>query len=489
MAGWSLDRWFRYAAIVGALVILAGSALMVNATMHLSDVRTRIIDVIDPAALKTLDLALVQAGQDASVRSYGLTKEPHHLEVYRQARRDEAAILGELRRLVPEDAPMLDGIAAATDAWRRGYGDLIAAGRPLSTELAKVNTALYAAVRQAVGAERTVLERRHEQARTVIEARAFDQAVALGVLLVVTVALLILLGLVVRRVVLKPITTLAEQVDAVTKGDFEGRIDVARPPELVALSGHIDGMRREILRQWRLAEEQAAELRRSNGDLEQFAYVASHDLQEPLRKVASFTQILDQRYGDQLDDRARQYMHFAVDGAKRMQSLINDLLDFSRVDRMGGEKAPISAELPLRAAVRNLEAQIEESGATVTHDELPEVLGNHTSLTQLFQNLIGNAVKFRSAEPPVVHVSARPAGDGLWEFSCADNGIGVEEKYAERIFLLFQRLHPRDAYHGTGIGLAVCRKIVENHGGTIWVDTSVQEGTTMRWTLRGTSRA
>ncbi|TYB62645.1 HAMP domain-containing protein [Nonomuraea sp. PA05] len=311
----------------------------------------------------------------------------------------------------------------------------------------------------------------------------------LNVALIVVFALLLALGVtlasVVRYAVLKPIDQLTAQVRTVAGGDFDHDLHVDRPAELAELSSHIDSMRARIVTAWRVATDQAEELRRSNGELEQFAYVASHDLQEPLRKVASFTQMLEQRYGPQLDERARQYIHFAVDGAKRMQLLINDLLDFSRVGRVTGEKSELDSGATLDAALDNLSATIEDSGATVTRDELPRVHGNELQLTQLFQNLIENAVKFRSEEPPRVHIGVRRDGD-LWEFSCADNGIGVEPKYADRIFLIFQRLHPRDVYPGTGIGLALCRKIVEYHGGQLWLDGdsgSGGHGATFRWTL------
>jgi light-regulated signal transduction histidine kinase (bacteriophytochrome) len=242
-------------------------------------------------------------------------------------------------------------------------------------------------------------------------------------------------------------------------------------------------MRDRIVSAWRVATDQAEELRRSNGELEQFAYVASHDLQEPLRKVASFTQMLEQRYSSQLDERARQYIHYAVDGAKRMQLLINDLLDFSRVGRVTGERTVTDSGEALNQALDNLSATVEDTETTVTRDDLPKVKGNRLHLTQLFQNLIENAIKFRSEAPPRIHIGVKRSGD-MWEFSCSDNGIGVEPKYADRIFLIFQRLHPRDVYPGTGIGLALCRKIVEYHGGQMWLDNSAEgQGATFRWTL------
>ncbi|MEV4803650.1 ATP-binding protein [Nonomuraea sp. NPDC049421] len=310
------------------------------------------------------------------------------------------------------------------------------------------------------------------------------------VALIVVFVLLLACGaglvVIVRYAVLKPIAQLTDHVRAVAAGDFDRDLHVDRPAELAELSSHIDSMRDRILSAWRVANDQAEELRRSNGELEQFAYVASHDLQEPLRKVASFTQMLEQRYGSQLDERAKQYISFAVDGAKRMQLLINDLLDFSRVGRVTGERTVTEPGAALDRALDNLSATIEDTGATVTRDELPPVMGNHLQLTQLFQNLIENAVKFRSEEPPRVHIGVRRDGD-MWEFSCSDNGIGVEAKYADRIFLIFQRLHARDVYPGTGIGLALCRKIVEYHGGQLWLDGEDTEpgghGATFRWTL------
>jgi light-regulated signal transduction histidine kinase (bacteriophytochrome) len=283
--------------------------------------------------------------------------------------------------------------------------------------------------------------------------------------------------------VLKPIDQLTEQIRKVAAGDFDHTLRVDRPAELAELSSHADSMRGRIVSAWRVATEQTEELRRSNSELEQFAYVASHDLQEPLRKVASFTQMLEQRYGPQLDERARQYIHYAVDGAKRMQLLINDLLDFSRVGRVTGERTVIDSDEALNSALENLAATIEDTGTTVTRDELPKVKGNRLQLAQLFQNLIENAMKFRSEEPPRIHIGVRRSGD-KWEFTCSDNGIGIEPKYADRIFLIFQRLHPRDVYPGTGIGLALCRKIVEYHGGQLWLDRGAEgQGSTFRWTL------
>ena len=235
------------------------------------------------------------------------------------------------------------------------------------------------------------------------------------------------------------------------------------------------------------AEEQLrktlAELSRSNEELEQFAYVASHDLREPLRMVVSYTQLLARRYDDQLDDEARKFITYAVEGATRMQRLIDDLLAFSRVATKGQlqESAP-TGEL-LDVAVHNLQAAIEENGAVITHDALPAVQADRTQLIQLFQNLVGNALKFRRpGEPPHIHVTARNLGQE-WQFSVADNGIGIDLQFNERIFVIFQRLHAREQYPGTGIGLAICKRIVERHGGRIWVESTPGGGATFHFTL------
>ncbi|NUT41129.1 MAG: HAMP domain-containing protein [Thermoactinospora sp.] len=484
-----VGRWFLFASIVGSLVLVAGTAATLNSLHQLDKARDDIINVIDPATMRTLDLTLALSMQEGSARSFGLSKDRQFAANYERALAEEQVAMSDLKRLIPDDTARLREISDAAAAWRADYAEKVLSGTPLSAELAQVGSTRMTAARDALSRERTILEQRHAAATIAVEDRIRDVYLAIGVVLAVIIALLVILGLIVRNFVIRPISELARQVDGVAKGDFDRTIHVDRPAELETLSGHIDGMRREIVQQLQLSEDQTTELRRSNSDLEQFAYVASHDLQEPLRKVASFTQLLEQRYGEQLDERAKQYITFTVDGAKRMQLLINDLLDFSRVGRMGGEITTLDSAVPLRAALHNLEAQIDHTDAVITHDPMPKVRGNRTHLTQLFQNLIGNALKFRTDATPAVHIGARQTDDGTWEFSCADNGIGIDAKYAERIFIIFQRLHPRDAYPGTGIGLALCRKIVENHGGTIWVDTSASPGTTVRWTLRGADDA
>jgi light-regulated signal transduction histidine kinase (bacteriophytochrome) len=225
------------------------------------------------------------------------------------------------------------------------------------------------------------------------------------------------------------------------------------------------------------------ELKRSNDELEQFAYVASHDLQEPLRMVASYTQLLAKRYQGRLDSDADEFISFAVDGCNRMQGLIRDLLSYSRAGSSGKALRQISGEDALKGAIANLRATIEQSDAVVTHSALPAIRMDDTQLAQIFQNLVGNAIKYRSAEIPHVHISATKNGGNEWLFSVRDNGLGIDQQYFERIFVLFQRLHGREEFDGTGIGLAVCKKIIERVGGRIWVESELGKGSTFYFAL------
>ena len=228
------------------------------------------------------------------------------------------------------------------------------------------------------------------------------------------------------------------------------------------------------------------ELKRSNDELQQFAYVSSHDLQEPLRMVSSYTQLLAKRYKGRLDSDADEFIAFAVDGCNRMQGLIQDLLTYSRAGTNGKELHEISGEDALRVALTNLRPTIEQSGAVVTHDSLPAVTTDAPQLTQVFQNLIGNAIKYRGHEVPQVHVSATNNGGDEWIFSVRDNGLGIDPQYFERIFIIFQRLHGREEFEGTGIGLAICKKILERLGGRIWVESQPEKGSTFYFALPDT---
>jgi light-regulated signal transduction histidine kinase (bacteriophytochrome) len=261
---------------------------------------------------------------------------------------------------------------------------------------------------------------------------------------------------------------------------------------MLGLAADIDAMRRRILDELgRLREataaieQQASDLSRSNADLEQFAYVASHDLQEPLRKVAGFCQLLQRRYGGQLDERADEYIRYAVDGAQRMQQLINDLLAFSRVGRTTERFERVDLAVAAQRAVDSLATAIERTDATVTVDELPTITGDARLLAAVFQNLIGNGIKFhRPDEAPRVAVTAvvDEVADEV-TVTVADNGIGVADQYADQIFVLFKRLHTKTEYEGTGIGLALCKRIVEFHGGRLWLEPGGDAGSTFRFTL------
>jgi light-regulated signal transduction histidine kinase (bacteriophytochrome) len=225
------------------------------------------------------------------------------------------------------------------------------------------------------------------------------------------------------------------------------------------------------------------ELKRSNDELQQFAYVSSHDLQEPLRMVTSYTELLAKRYKGRLDSDADEFIAFAVDGCDRMQRLIQDLLAYSRAGTNGKALCEISSESALHGALANLRATIEESGAIVTHDSLPVIRSDDTQLAQVFQNLVGNAIKYRGIEVPRVHISAAKNGGDGWTFSVRDNGLGIDSQYFERIFILFQRLHGRNEFAGTGIGLAICKKMLERLGGKIWVESEPTKGSTFYFAL------
>ncbi|MBC8252865.1 MAG: HAMP domain-containing protein, partial [Ardenticatenia bacterium] len=316
------------------------------------------------------------------------------------------------------------------------------------------------------------------------------------------------LGLLFARGITRPVDQLVVGAEEIGRGNLEYRIGMTARDEIGHLSQAFDQMAENLLtitasrdelnkeiaervRAEEMLKETMAELERSNQELEQFAYVASHDLQEPLRMVSSYTQLLARRYQGQLDADADDFIAYAVDGANRMQRLIQDLLAWSRVGTRGQPLEPTGCNSVLDEARAILSPGIEESNALVTNDDLPTVMADEAQLVQLFQNLIGNAIKFRGEEPPRVHISAQhlppspgeDRGGGEWLFSVRDNGIGIDPQYQERIFVIFQRLHGREEYPGSGIGLAICKRIVERHGGRIWVESELGEGTTFYFTM------
>lgn len=281
----------------------------------------------------------------------------------------------------------------------------------------------------------------------------------------------------------KGVTAVASVATAVTLWPLLPQaLALPSPSQLQAANTELQRQVTERRRAEETLARQAQDLARSNAELEQFAYAAAHDLQEPLRMVASFTQLLAKRYKGRLDADADEFVAYAVDGATRMQGMIQGLLDYSRLGAREGEFAPADCELILAQTRAALMMTIDELGATLTHDPLPTVVADASRLGQVFQNLIGNALRFRGVEPPRVHVRAE-RGTGEWRFTVRDNGIGIAPPDFDRIFQVFRRLHGRAEYPGTGIGLAICKKVVEGHGGRIWVESEPGQGTTFSFTI------
>lgn len=493
------------AALVAAAVVLAlvfvGSGVALWRMLDAQDLVTeQYFDAITGA--ETAYTQLVDG--ETAVRGYALTGFDGTLEPYENAQDATEAFDAVARGTAA--APVREAAAAAVAAaerWDEQFAQptiaAVAAGGPdaVTAEEVEGGRALFDETRTAVQEYLDVLRERRDAA-------AADLAVWTRVVIGSLVALVVagavagaVLWRTLRSWIAEPLDALAADARAVSEGDLHHPVRTAGPGEIADLADAVERMRLGLVAQVQAVEAQRAEiaeahdrladqteeLRRSNRDLEQFAYVASHDLQEPLRKVASFTQLLQKRYGGQMDERADQYIAFAVDGAKRMQQLIQDLLGFSRVGRLGGELADVPLDEALASALGNLDNLVEETGAVVTHDGLPVVRGERPLLVQLLQNLVGNAIKFRDPDrTPQVRITARRVGDS-WELECRDNGIGIDPQYAERVFVIFQRLHPKDVYKGTGIGLALCKKIVEYHGGRIWLGDADGPGTSIRWTL------
>jgi signal transduction histidine kinase len=285
------------------------------------------------------------------------------------------------------------------------------------------------------------------------------------------------------RIILRYLSSLVGTARRMAAGDFSVRAEWAEDPsEFGSLARAFNTLAENLATREKKLREQAAQLERSNIELEQFAYVASHDLKEPLRMVASFCGLLQQRYAAQLDAKAQQYIHYAVDGAQRMQTLIGDLLTLARVGSQSAPFAPVDCQTLLQQVVSDLRHIIRKNQAQISYAGLPCVQADETQLAQLFRNLLGNALKFHGPAPPRIRIEAFPDTDG-WVFAVHDNGIGIAPEFLDRIFLIFQRLHQRDHYPGNGIGLAVCKKIVERHGGRIWVESTVGGGSTFYFSL------
>jgi signal transduction histidine kinase len=484
---------FVLAAGMAAVMFAAG----ILAFLGLLDARSAVIDELDPAQVAADDMFNGLLSQQNAVRGLLLTGSGEFLDGFEAGTEQVDTAASALRQLVdgrPNLEEQVDALVDAASTWRDEYAlaeiDAVAAGEEVAPEVVEGSRAVFDEIRADVTELNRDIAVIRDEARADLDDATRTLIAALGATALTLLAIALGLRVGLRRWVTEPLERLGAETRLVRLGELDREIEPVGPAEVRELAVAVEAMRQRI--QDDLAQAQAAraelaeltdDLSRSNRDLEQFAYVASHDLQEPLRKITSFCQLLQQRYGGQLDERADQYIAFAVDGAKRMQVLINDLLAFSRVGRLSGDPEPTDLDRSLQRAIDTLSDVIQESGATVEHGELPEVYGEPNLLAAVFQNLIGNAVKFRRpGVAPVVRISATESEEA-WEVAVADNGIGIEPEYADRVFVIFQRLHTKDQYSGTGIGLALSRRIIEHHGGHIWVDTAVEEGTTIRFTL------
>ncbi|MEU9019793.1 ATP-binding protein [Actinomadura sp. NPDC048394] len=497
--------------LIGVLTVTA--AVVVHGQLgHTARVSDRLVDTITPAQVEAGRLQMAMLDQESGVRGYALAGGPRFLQPYTDGLTTEQQSMARLRRLLADEPTLradLVAVQRAIEAWRRDYGTMVISqvaehgpGADAAATAARGEPA-FDAVRASWATQNRDLAQARAAGRAELRdtrtARNWTLTALFAALLTVGTLLVVLLHYAVGR----PLRMLRVASRQVADGDFTHVISAHGPADVRDVARAVEAMRvrikraldrstereRTLQRQAAALDAQTAELRRSNAELEQFAYVASHDLQEPLRKVASFSQMLERRYADQLDDRARQYIGFAVDGAKRMQVLINDLLAFSRVGRMHRQQR-LALREPLERALANLDDALASSGARVeVPGDLPQVAGDPTLLTMLWQNLVGNAVKFCPPDrDPVVRIACE-GEDDQWHLTVTDNGIGIPVEYEEKIFVIFQRLHGRDSYSGTGIGLALCKKIVEYHGGRIWLDPEHRDGARFHLTLPALAQA
>jgi signal transduction histidine kinase len=502
--GWPLRRTFLVGFVIVTLFSLAAIVAGGTALANLASARDRVVNKIDPAAFRTSQLGVAYLNQETGVRGYALSARPTFLAPYNEGLGQESRQVSALRRLltgIPVASADLTEVTARAGVWRARYAEptirqVRTTGQPVTGATTNQGKAEFDALRAALGGMQADLTTERRQAVAGLNGSAATlDAICLGIGVSLLV-ILIVLAFILEISVIRPLSRLAADARTVADGEFTHHVDPGGPQEVRTTGIDVNRMRERILAELSTVraanaslegahaslEARTEDLQRSNAELEQFAYVASHDLQEPLRKVASFVQLLQRRYAGQLDDKADQYIELAVDGAKRMQQLINDLLAFSRVGRTAQRREEVSCSVLLAQAWANLGPAARASHATIEAGHLPVVLGETSLLTAVFQNLLSNALKFAGEQAPRISVSARREGE-QWLFSFSDNGIGIPAEYAERIFVIFQRLHDRAAYPGTGIGLAMCRKIIEYHGGRIWLDTTVTSGARFCFTL------
>ncbi|MFI6996929.1 CHASE3 domain-containing protein [Nocardia sp. NPDC050175] len=505
----TVQGWFMLVLALMAILVIVGTAVGAQQLSKTNRLADRMVDGLQPATAETYRLQGALLNQETGIRGYAIGADSQFLAPYSEGVQDEARAAAEIRELLadrPQLLADLDAVERAAADWRTGYAEpLIAAvkarGPAAVDELAAARgKATFDNLRTLFANQTADLATEVDRDQAELkDTRAVRDAVLAGLVVAFLVAA-VALTVLVRRLVARPLDYLEAASRRVADGDFDHHITAHGPADLATVAEAVEGMRRRVVAELESSrvqetvlaaqtvelDTQTAELRRSNAELEQFAYVASHDLQEPLRKVAAFCQLLEKRYAPQLDERAVQYIDYAVDGAKRMQVLINDLLTFSRVGRVIDGNVPIELDQTLDKAMANLSVAAEDTDLRLARpDELPEITGDPTLLTMLWQNLIGNAIKFRAPDrSPVVQIACVADGDtDGWLFSVSDNGIGIAPEFAEKVFVIFQRLHSREEYTGTGIGLALCKKIVEHHGGRIWLDTEYTDGTRFWFTL------
>jgi signal transduction histidine kinase len=488
------------AITIGGLLAFAviGIGLAIAANGRVNDRKRVLLEEVGPSLRSSIELEDALVNQETGLRGYVLIRQAGALEPYRAGVKEQSTALGGLQARVGTTGRAVAGdirqVREHVAMWRAEFVEpvlsAVGSGRHVPLAASELGKTLFDRIRVPLGRLQADLQSQDLRIRNELSSASdFLQAMLIlaGVLILGS---LLGAGIFLRRMITGPLARLGAGTRRVTGGDFDAPMVIEDGPwEISELGREIETMRERIVHDLALVQQahaqlgsQAEELRRSNEELEQFAYVASHDLQEPLRKVTSFCQALELRYADELDERAHQYIDFAVDGAKRMQVLINDLLALSRVGRSSESAQLIELDEVLLLAQHSLAEEIGRTGATIRAGELPMVRGERSLLVSLFQNLIGNALKFCADGPPVVDIECT-RGEQEWELAVIDNGIGIEQQYGDRIFHIFERLHVREEYGGTGIGLALCRKIVEYHGGRIWLDSSYAGGACFRLTL------
>jgi signal transduction histidine kinase len=490
-------------SVMGVLVLVSAvvGAILLNRT---DDVSHTLSEDIQPARVAAFQLQAALRDQETGLRGFVISADRQFLTPYYDGQHAEHAAAEDIRRLLGQHADIiadLDAIERSAANWRKSYAEpLIASVTPnapdtVSSEVADRGKAEFDRIRELFDTQNTNLAAASTHASDELSDINSWRNRVLGAMVLFVFAMAALLGYLTRAAITQPLAALAASCRRITEGDFSQTIALPpRPKDIRDMAIDVENMRQRITAALAVSratearlDEQTVELRRSNAELEQFAYVASHDLQEPLRKVASFCQLLEKRYGDQLDERGVEYIGYAVDGAKRMQVLINDLLGFSRVGRMGIMQSEVDLDATLDTAAANLATAIEESDTEIVRPSqpLPQVIGDPTLLAMLWQNLIGNAIKFRHVDrsPRIVVDCELRTDTHEWLLTVSDNGIGIAEEFTEKVFVIFQRLHGRDVYPGTGVGLALVKKIVEYHGGSIRIDTTYTDGTRFEFTL------